>query len=99
MYISARIFLFGMYLSPHSECVCVCVKDTDRSSAEGDHSPETFISHYPERERAGEREREGGRDRKRTRGREEMDRSKGQRGVETKEKSKDKEREKRGKSF
>lgn len=29
----------------------------DRSSAAGNHSPETFISHYPERERAAEREK------------------------------------------
>lgn len=56
MYISARVFLFGMYLSLHCECVCVrvCTRvflcERDRSSAEGDHSPETFISHYPERE-------------------------------------------------
>lgn len=33
------------------------MKDTDRFSAGGDHSPETFISHYPERE--GWREGEG----------------------------------------
>lgn len=45
-------------------CLCACsgthtcfsVKDTDRFSAGGDHSPETFISHYPERE--GWRKRE-----------------------------------------
>lgn len=54
-------------------CLCACsgthtcfsVKDTDRFSAGGDHSPETFISHYPEREdwREGRRERQ-----KRTKG-------------------------------
>lgn len=47
--------------------MCFCVKDTDRFSAGGDHSPETFISHYPERE--GWRKREGRRERqKRTKG-------------------------------
>lgn len=49
--------------------VCFCVKETDRSSAAGDHSPETFISHYPERERAKEGERGGGEeDRMKSRG-------------------------------
>lgn len=59
------LFLFGMNLSLHSPSVFVCVRgnlflcerdrDGSRSSATGDHSPETFISHYPERERGRER--------------------------------------------
>lgn len=59
--ISAFAVLFGIYLSLHYVCVCVstrvyfCVKETDRSIAAGDHSPETFISHYRERERASKR--------------------------------------------
>lgn len=35
------------------------MKQTDRFSAKGSHSPETFISHYPEREgvKVGKRKR------------------------------------------
>lgn len=59
--------------------MCSCEKETNRSGAAGNLSPETFISHYPERETAGERQTE----RERERGK--MDRSKDERGVKTKE--------------
>lgn len=35
---------------------CVCVKKTYRFSAKGNHSPETFITHYPERGMDGDKE-------------------------------------------
>lgn len=57
-----------------STCVYCCVKETDRSRAAGNHSPETFISHYPERR--GEKEHE------------EMGRSKRQRGIQKRDKNK-----------
>lgn len=67
MHISVSVPVFfhlACIFSAFCVCVCVstrvyfCVKETDRSSAAGDHSPETFISHYPERERDREGERE-----------------------------------------
>ena len=53
-----------------TSCMCFSVKETDRSSATGDHSPETFISHYPERERGLDREGERERERRTEGGRE-----------------------------
>lgn len=69
------------------------MKETDRSSAAGDRSPETLISHYAERRRDGRRgsageEEEDEEGMERDVGREEMDRSKGWRGGETKKKTK-----------